>query len=408
MQICLVSRGFEERTKRLQPWQYLLQIAEALRREGHRVSLISNTQQELPQQDTLMGLSVTRVPMSWPNLGHGRTVFWDAVAEQQPDVVFWHVGLVSFLHLGKVKHLSVPVIGLFTAPPYYPSELLRLGLGRLARGWRLSVMHLLGLCVPRWLIRRALQKGVLKHLVVECETTRTRLVSRGVQSERVSVVHPGISGIWFEARTDARTSRQLRCELGFAPDDFVVGFFGPPTPLRGLPNLLHALAQARAKDSRIALLVLSRKRGGEHEAAERALTQLIDRLGAGVWTRLITGFLPPDQLVQMIASCDAVALPFELVPSDVPLSVLEAQALGVPVVATQVACLPEMVPDSAGICVPPANASALADALCSLARSESLRRSLADGGRQNVVARYSLSTTRIVWASLFEQVSRSL
>jgi glycosyltransferase involved in cell wall biosynthesis len=60
--------------------------------------------------------------------------------------------------------------------------------------------------------------------------------------------------------------------------------------------------------------------------------------------RVMDGFFPREKIAEFISACDVVALPFELVPSDAPLSLLEASAAGKPVVTTRLGCLPELVP----------------------------------------------------------------
>ena len=79
--------------------------------------------------------------------------------------------------------------------------------------------------------------------------------------------------------------------------------------------------------------------------------------------------------------CDLVALPFEIVPSDVPLSVLEAMALALPVITTQVACLPELVPAGCGLRLPPGDDAALAAAIAALAADSQHRCSLGSAAR---------------------------
>jgi hypothetical protein len=238
MRICLVSSGLDERNRRLQPWRYLFQTAEALTQDGHDVFLVSDGYPRLSKRGTVEGLPVIRLVSlrNWPwreNSGVLR-----AVADLLPDVVLWHLGLTSFLHLDTLKHISPPVIGIFTSPIYTPQELSRLGFLRLLRGWRLSAIHVLGLFVPGALIRRVLRRGLIERLVVECETTCTRLIQRGVPPDCVCVIRPAIDLAWFEMELLPAERAQVRAELGFSSETFVVGYFGPPTPLRGLPILL--------------------------------------------------------------------------------------------------------------------------------------------------------------------------
>jgi glycosyltransferase involved in cell wall biosynthesis len=78
---------------------------------------------------------------------------------------------------------------------------------------------------------------------------------------------------------------------------------------------------------------------------------------------VIDGFLDPDVLLAYVAAADIVALPFELVPSDAPLSLLEAAALGKPLVTTNTACLPELAAYTAHFIAEPADTHSLAETL---------------------------------------------
>lgn len=78
---------------------------------------------------------------------------------------------------------------------------------------------------------------------------------------------------------------------------------------------------------------------------------------------LIDGYLEGRDLHNWIAASDAICLPFELLPSDVPLSVLEAMAAGQVVVTTPVASIPELIDENRGLLSVPRSASALAGTL---------------------------------------------
>jgi glycosyltransferase involved in cell wall biosynthesis len=74
-----------------------------------------------------------------------------------------------------------------------------------------------------------------------------------------------------------------------------------------------------------------------------------------------------------------------------PLSVLEAMAAGLPVVASAVGGLPEMVDGATGLLVPAGDAAALAAALEQLLADSALRRRLGAAGRERVRARFDLA-----------------
>jgi glycosyltransferase involved in cell wall biosynthesis len=69
----------------------------------------------------------------------------------------------------------------------------------------------------------------------------------------------------------------------------------------------------------------------------------------------------------------------------------ESIALGTPVVASHVAGIPELLNDGkCGILVPPANATALADAIQTLLRNPDLRRRYADAAREYAEKKFDL------------------
>ena len=381
-----MSFGLTERNLQLQPWRYLLEVAHTLAKRGHEVCLLSDGWPHLPERAVLAGFPVTRLSNISDHPVRGNPILIRAVESLEPDLALWHLGSTSFLRLSTLRRLPIPVVGLFTSPLYRPGELFRLGIVRLLRGWRLTAVHLVGLLVPGLLMRRALHHDILISLVVECDTTRDRLIERGLPAGQVRVIRPGIDATWFEGVPSPAERLEIRREMGYAPDDVVVAFFGPPTPLRGLPALLQAVAVVQKEDPAIKLLALSRQRDGELAREQQAIEALVERLGAGPWACIETGFLPREHVIRTLAGCDLVALPFEVVPSDVPLSVLEAMALGLPVITTDVACLPELVPDGTGLRVPPADARALAAALLTLAASREQRERLGEQARERALS----------------------
>jgi len=385
MRICLIAAGLTAHNRHLQPWRYLLATAHALSQQGHVLLLISDRRSAEPDGGTLDGLPLqVCAGVRWMD-GDARRLARSLRAE----AVLWHLGRTSFLHAAnngrRRKKSAPPTIGLFTSPLYRPHELFRCGVGALCRDLHLSAAHLLGLLVRGRTIARALGEGRLQGLVVECEHTRVRLVGCGTMPDRVHVIRPAIDPLWLRTQLSADERRAVRCELGYRDDDLVVGTFGPVAPLRGLPDLLAALALARGRCPRLRLLAFCRWRPGERRTASRALARQMVRLGAGEWAQVVGGWTPPAVLARCLAACDLVALPFRLVPSDVPLSVLEAMALGRPVIVTSTGCLPELVPRGTGLVVPPAQASALAEAVLALARGEGLRASLGAAARRHAV-----------------------
>ena len=91
------------------------------------------------------------------------------------------------------------------------------------------------------------------------------------------------------------------------------------------------------------------------------------------------------------------------------ISILEAMARGVPVVASAVGGIPEVVTDGVdGRLVPPGDSDALADAIVELLRDDELRLRLGEAGRRTVVDRFSIDAqVRSIEAVYDEELARA-
>lgn len=89
-----------------------------------------------------------------------------------------------------------------------------------------------------------------------------------------------------------------------------------------------------------------------------------------------------------------------------PLAILEAMAVGLPIVSTTVAGIPEAVDHrKTGLLVEPENAEALADALRSLLEDPEQRRAMGDAGRRKVESEFSIERIAGSHLRLFEELT---
>ena len=105
-------------------------------------------------------------------------------------------------------------------------------------------------------------------------------------------------------------------------------------------------------------------------------------------------------LDRLLPSLDALVLPSY--SEGLPNVVLEAFAAGVPVVATAVGGIPEIVADGEnGYLVPPGDATALAARMRDLLGSRSRRREMGQRGKERVQEEYTFETQARAYARLF-------
>lgn len=356
--VCIVTTGFQPGTVRLQPWRYLHETACQLAVRGYHISILTDV--DAGTSLTQPGLTVRALPSVRNPVWRPNRALLQAIREAAPDVVLWHVGLTSLLHQ-RLGAIGRPVVGIFTSPIYDLKTLLEIGVNRLIADYPRSTMHVLGSLIPRRLLRRRLQAWApCSGMVVQTETTRRNLHKHGYPQAKVQVIPPGVDEVW---RLDQGAGKApFRSRFSYASEDVLITYFGSPAAIRGLPTLVKALPLARRQNPSLRLLVLSRRHEGELAAEEREIERLIGRLELDAYVRICSGYLAPEELVTFVKGSDIVCLPFELVLSDAPLSLLEAQAAGKIVVSTRVACLPELI-NAEGFLAAPNDPQSLADAL---------------------------------------------
>ncbi|WP_372054809.1 glycosyltransferase family 4 protein [Tistrella mobilis] len=148
------------------------------------------------------------------------------------------------------------------------------------------------------------------------------------------------------------------------------------TPRKAHEDLVAALGQiGRDHDWRLDL-VGPDTLDPPHAARVRAAIQ-----AAGLGDRIhLHGVLSGTDLARRYAAADLFVLPSRF--EGYGMAFAEALATGLPVVAARAGAVPELVPDSAGILVPPGDVDALADALRRLMADAALRHRLARGATE--------------------------
>ncbi len=110
------------------------------------------------------------------------------------------------------------------------------------------------------------------------------------------------------------------------------------------------------------------------------------------------GARPVDEAIKIVSQADAFALPSVVLDNGrkdgIPVALMEAMALRVPVISTRVSGIPELVEhEVTGLLADERDAVGLADALERMLTDHDLRERLADAGRQRVVDQFDLRQT---------------
>jgi glycosyltransferase involved in cell wall biosynthesis len=199
----------------------------------------------------------------------------------------------------------------------------------------------------RW---RTLTARRAAHLLCPSEFLRSIVVGWGIPSERVGLLPNPIPSI-----PHLRSREELRASFAVGAGPLVV-FAGRLTRAKDLGVLLAAME--RLEDA--TLLV-----AGDGELRAELETRASARIR-------FLGALPRDRVLELFAAADVAALSSAW--ENFPHTLVEALAVGTPVVATRVGGVPEIVDDGEnGVLVPPGDAAAFADALRRCLGDERLR-----------------------------------
>jgi glycosyltransferase involved in cell wall biosynthesis len=213
----------------------------------------------------------------------------------------------------------------------------------------------------------------------------------GLPDERLFTIENGADPRPQRARDD------VRAELGVGGAEFVVAV-GRYQEEKNHQLLLRAAALLAPRRPRLRVLIV-----GEHGPAERSVRDLVTELGL---ESVVTLIGPRTDVADVIAAADLLAHPSSR--EALGLVLVEAMAVGTPVVATAVGGVPAFISDGEnGLLVPPGDADALAVAIERLLDDEALRRRLAAAGRVTYEARFTLDRMVEGYASVYLSVARA-
>ncbi|MEP6572032.1 MAG: glycosyltransferase [Gemmatimonadota bacterium] len=213
--------------------------------------------------------------------------------------------------------------------------------------------------------------AVADRVVAISAAVRATLERSGIQRSRLVVIPSGID----IAETRAAERMDVRARLDLPPEALLVVAVGALTIEKGHEDLIAAIALLRESMPLVHLVI-----AGAGPLRARLEQQAIS---AGIRDRVhLLGHLP--EAASLIAEANLFVLPSR--EEGLGTSILEAFALDVPVLATRVGGVPDLVGADAGLLVPPADTAALAGAISRFLGDGTLRQSCISGARLRLPA----------------------
>ena len=221
---------------------------------------------------------------------------------------------------------------------------------------------------------------LLHRVILVSEATRWDFAS----TEKQTLIYNGVDLDAFQASSEEVEG--LRAELFPDPPNaaILVGVVTRITPEKGIHFLVRAVRELKGR-ANVKLLIV----GGPYFQKD---VEYMDRLKQEVTdlgiedSVIFTGFLSDTRIVTSLL--DIVLVP-SIIPEACPRTIIEAMAVGKPVIATPLGGSKELVTPETGILVPPEDASAVAEAIAMLAIDRERLAAMGTAARDRAVQLFS-------------------
>jgi glycosyltransferase involved in cell wall biosynthesis len=275
------------------------------------------------------------------------------LAEVRPTLVHTHLGYADLLGGPAARSLRIPCVSTIHshAPPATTRERVRSHMTTVAR------------------------RTSAARVIAVSDSARAACLASGLgDARRVVVLRNGIGG-----RPAPGSGAAVREELGLGRDELVVAMVSSLRPEKAHDVAIAAARLLLPRFPTLRLLVVGD--GPLRSEVERAAAPLGDRVA-------LAGYRPDAMAV--LDAADALLHPSR--HDTLPTAILEAMACSVPVVATDVGGIGELVVDglTGSLIDGPPVAADLAAALAPLLADRALRRRMGTAGRERVEAEFSI------------------
>jgi len=225
----------------------------------------------------------------------------------------------------------------------------------------------------------AIEKMIYRKMVGDIVTvsaySKNRLLAKGVDGNKITVIHNGIP----ECGGSKREAPQMRADLKIPEGSFFVGTACRLTAAKGLKWLLHSIARVVKERQDVRFVIW----GDGPE--KRYLSGMASDLEIETFV-LFPGHRPDVEC--HLPSLDLFVM--SSISENFSISLLEAMRAGLPIVATDVGGNPEAITNGVhGILVPSANPQAMADGILALLEDPSLREKMGRQARERFLAEFT-------------------
>jgi glycosyltransferase involved in cell wall biosynthesis len=332
----------------------LLEVMKALLGAGASVQLICTPRSPVEQLALDIGVEIAPYHLDRLNVIRTRSRIRKFLQRYRPLVVHSTGWLADYLVRWAAAPLSVPVVNTVHCVNFPPQNTTPFG---------------------TWLARRLTYSNLRRAnaIVIDCQELRQPLTQAGVVPERIFYDPPSVD----ISRVEAEAAIPLASPLPGHPP--YVGYAGSLEHSRGLGVLAQMSAILNLRHARATVVVAG------DGPAERDLAEAIE-------LRRIYRIAEVPSVPAMLQRFDICLFPS--IEPGTPTTLLEAAAIGRPIVASSVAGIRSLFEEGDQVVlVPPGNANALAAAIASVLDDPASARRMGERARKRVADEYTTAAS---------------
>ena len=325
MKIALYTNDLVYENKHLMPWRTVLEVASNSHLFGQEAYVFSG--RRFPAQKNWYYKNCLITEIEKPYSRKAAELFCTVLKDESFDVLFLPAAWCKASYQKKlVEAIDIPIVWYVPGAYYHFGQVLR---SMKYLSLRTVIPYLIQSLYPKKYLISQMLSSNSNFLITTSEYTKQKVCQAGWSSNSVFTIYPG-----KPPRTEL--SENKKTEIYHVISKKLAGrqfylFMGPPAAIRGINQLLKAFALLADKRKDVCLVCLFRSDSWTDSTQVRSYLSRVkfsDRIFC-LWKSV-----SKSDLQAFMYNCYAVALPFLLVPSEIPLAIIEAAGHSKPVITT--------------------------------------------------------------------------
>jgi len=322
MRILIAVHNLIVEKSHLMPWRTVCEVTRYMQEAGHEAFLMSLGEKNKDFQGNL-------IPAKTREIFKSGTAFTEEFKKElekaKPVIIFWPITWrESYKKIKTIITFNIPVVFWFPGGVYsFPACIQAMK----SIGLRNTLPYLMETVSSKKKQVKNFNKLGVMAILTMTQTTANSVLSAGWPKEKTFVIPPGKEN---SAPPESENTLPEDFKKWLGNKQFYL-FMGPPSGIRGIFELLISFDIAADLDSSLRLVCLFRSDGTLDSQKVKSTIANCKHNGKiyTIWHSLKT-----EALNSFMAECHAVTMPFILVPSEIPLAIIEAMAWGKPIITT--------------------------------------------------------------------------